>query len=165
MEQLMDKIMKGKVCFPDHVSKEAHELIQGMLTVNCGDRIRMHDVLSSVWLTKGGVARVPDFSIPRDLPIDAPDPEVLAAVQNFGFEDDELNRTTLAKPENSVIKSVYCLLIEATARETQTRYIEEAKAERKASAVYTTMGTKSGLTVEDRSLGERMRDMLLSPIA
>eukprot|EP00124_Ichthyophonus_hoferi_P002304 Ihof_evm7s151 gene=Ihof_evmTU7s151 len=127
MEKLMDLIIKAEFDFPPHVSEDAQNLIKHMLMPDPSKRAKMEDVRHHPWMNIGYSSPPADLAIPRSAAVTQIDETVLAALASYGFEDKEGNRQAIVSEGTNVPKVVYCLLLEARARERQRQMIEAAK--------------------------------------
>lgn len=109
VSNLHEKIKKGHIDYPDHLSVECMDLLKKMLVVDVSKRANIHEVISHKWMIKGynGIASnyIP-FRTPVQLPLNS---EIIQEIVNLNLgvsEEQVTNDLTEILTSSYYIKCV-----------------------------------------------------------
>ena len=116
MNELYEKIAKGRYVCPSHFSPEATHLIARMLTVDPKKRAPLLEVRNHSWVNYGFSEPIKNFVADRPLRVLEPHPESLQELVSYGFKDDEVTRVLQVETNLHPIVSLYHLIDETRRR-------------------------------------------------
>ncbi|CDK28817.1 unnamed protein product [Kuraishia capsulata CBS 1993] len=86
---LHEKIKRGHVEYPDHLSKECISILSKMLVVDPEKRATLRSIMAHPWMVKG-FEGPPSSYLPRRVPLQLPlDPEIIGEMSNLEFGPQE----------------------------------------------------------------------------
>jgi serine/threonine protein kinase len=109
LTNLYSKILKGEFVIPNHISKEAGDLIKKILVTDPTKRISLEEIKQHSWLKIRLLFRIPrkPFSLATMTEIDE---EILMLVSGYGFEYNEV-RDAVENNYLSPLTTTYYLLL------------------------------------------------------
>eukprot|EP00158_Paraphelidium_tribonemae_P005913 Partr_v1_DN27587_c0_g1_i2_m30046 putative serine threonine-protein kinase len=135
MNELYEKIAKGKYTCPAHFSPGAINLISIMLKTDPKKRATLEKIRSHPWVTENSIVPVESYVPSRETIVSQPQCDSLMELVSYGFRKDEVERTLRSETALHPIVSLYHLIEEARRRKDAFTYLQHpAQPERPASS-------------------------------
>lgn len=109
LTKLYSKILQGEFTIPNHVSKEAGELIRSILVTDPSVRISLNEIKKHPWLKIRLLFRIPRQPISLAT-ITEVDEQILLLVAGYGFDINEA-RDSIKSNSHSPVTTTYYLLL------------------------------------------------------
>ncbi|XP_040584178.1 sperm motility kinase Z-like isoform X2 [Mesocricetus auratus] len=103
LSELREKVLKGRYDIPYQLSKELRSLISLMLKMNARQRPMVRDLMSHPWLQKGEQM----FKIHPNEVTSCPDPGIVAAMQNIGFNVQDISESLKHRKFNETMAAYH----------------------------------------------------------
>jgi serine/threonine protein kinase len=139
VNELYDKIARGKYDVPRHFSVDATHLIARMLHTDPARRATLDEVKHHVWVTTGFSVPVRSHLKDRPFTVARPHPESLAELVSYGFREEEIVKILRLEVNPHPIVSLYHLIDETRKRKenvlTELGFGDDTRSERTNSLV------------------------------
>ncbi|XP_003496603.1 sperm motility kinase Z-like [Cricetulus griseus] len=109
LSELREQVLKGKYDIPYRLSKELRSMISLLLTMNARQRPMVWDLRGHPWLQKGEEM----FTIHSNEVTRCPDPEIVAAMQNIGFDVQDIRESLKHRKFNETMAAYNLLKCQA----------------------------------------------------
>jgi len=159
LARLYEKIKKGDLRFPaePQISKDAENLIRSMLKVDRTERATLEQVMQNKWVNDGYPAP-PKDEVPSRSIIEKIDPDVVAKMTEFGFDEKEVERVLKEAVELKIpptelhpIRSIYYMTKEKLERDRQKMQNEFLAA----------VGVRSKQTISEPEIDESLHPSIV----
>ncbi|CAH6778102.1 Gm4922 [Phodopus roborovskii] len=109
LSELREQVLKGRYDIPYQLSRELRSMISLLLTMNARQRPTVWDLIGHPWLQKGEQM----FTIRFKNVISFPDPEIVAAMENIGFDAQDVRESLIHRKFNETMAAYNLLKCQA----------------------------------------------------
>ncbi|XP_052606579.1 sperm motility kinase Z-like [Peromyscus californicus insignis] len=109
LSELREQVLHGRYDIPYQLSKDLRSMISLLLTVNSRQRPTVRDLMGHPWLQKGEKM----FTIHCNGDTSCPDLEIMAAMQNIGFDAQDIRQSLKHRKFNETMAVYYLLRYQA----------------------------------------------------
>ena len=90
VSNLHEKIKKGHIDYPNHLTPECVDLLKKMLVVDVTKRAKIGEILCHKWMNKG-YGNIVNSYLPERIPLQLPlDPEIISEISNLNLGSNEV---------------------------------------------------------------------------